>query len=80
MLSRHRPSTPWMPSLGISTRSRAELPVTPIPSRLLICTTKARHQYYLYEISYERTKTWLIDRKVWKNKRANKCLEVKDYF
>jgi len=53
-----------MPSLGISTWSRAELPVTPLPGRRLIYTTKARRQYYLYEISYEYTKTWLIDRKV----------------
>ena len=42
-LPRDRPSTPRMPSLGISTWSRAELPVTPLPSRLLICSTKARH-------------------------------------
>jgi len=79
MLPRHRSSTLWMPSLGIGTRSRAELPITPLPSRLLIYTTKAIHQYCLCEIPYGHDETWLIDRKVWKNKRANKCLAVKDY-
>ena len=79
MLTRHRPHTLRMPGLGIYTRSGATLPITPLPSRCLICTTKARHQYCLYEISYEHTKTWLIDRKVWKNKRANKCLAEEDY-
>ena len=79
MLPRHGSSTLWMPSLGIGTRSRAELPITTLPSRLLICTTKAIHQYCLYEIPYEHTEIWLIDRKGWKNKRANKCLAEKDY-
>ena len=58
-LPRDRPSTPGMPNLGISTWSRAELPVTPLPSRLLICTMKVRNQYCLYKISYEHASTWL---------------------
>ena len=52
-LLRHGSSTPGMPSLGIGTRSRAEIPITPFPSFLLICTTKAIHKYCLYETSYE---------------------------
>ena len=79
-LHRHRSSTLRMPSLGIGTRSRAEMPITPFPSFLLICTTKTIHKYCLYETSYEHIWTWLTDRKVWKSKRANKCLAVKDYF
>ena len=76
----HRSSTPGMPSLGIGTRSRAEIPITPFPSFLLICTTKTIHKYCLYETSYEHICPWLTDQKVWKNKRVNKCLAVKDYF
>ena len=49
-LPRHRSSTLRMPSLGISTRSGAELPVIPFSSHFLICTTKPKHQYCLYEI------------------------------
>ena len=79
-LPHHGSSTPGMPSLGIGTRSRAEIPITPFPSFLLICTTKTIHKYCLYETSYEHIWTWLTDRKVWKNKKANKCLAVKDYF
>ena len=79
-LLRHGSSTPGMPSLGIGTRSRAEIPITPFPSFLLIYTIKTIHKYCLYETSYEHIWTWLTDRKVWKNKRANKCLAVKDYF
>ena len=60
-LPRDRPSTPGKPSLGISTRSRAELPVTPLLSRLFICITKAGHQHCLYENPYEHTRTWLTD-------------------
>ena len=78
-LPRHGSSTLGMPSLGIGTRSRAEFPITPLPSCLLICTTKFIHKYYLYETPYKHTMTWLIDREVWKNKRVNKCLVEKDY-
>ena len=80
MLLCHGSSTPGMPSLGIGTRSRAEIPITPFPSFLLICTTKTIHKYCLYETSYEHIWTWSTNRKVWKNKRAIKCLAVKDYF
>ena len=79
-LLHHGSSTPGMPSLGIGTRSRAEIPITPFPSFLLIYTIKTIHKYCLYETSYEHIWTWSIDRKVWKNKRVNKCLAVKDYF
>jgi len=58
--------------LGVGLSSLTLLP----PRRLLICTTKAIHQYCLYEISYGHTETWLINQKT---KRANKCLAVKDY-
>ena len=60
-LLRHGSSTPGMPSLGIGTRSRAEIPITPFPSFLLICTTKTIHKYCLYETSYEHIWTWLTD-------------------
>ena len=79
-LLRHGSSTPGMPSLGIGTRSRAEIPITPFPSFLLIYTIKTIHKYCLYETSYEHICPWLTDQKDWKNKRANKCLAVKDYF
>ena len=79
-LPHHGSSTPGMPSLGIGTRSRAEIPITHFPSFLLICTTKTIHKYCLYETSCEHIWTWSIDRKVWKNKRVNNCLVVKDYF
>ena len=42
-LPRHRSNTLRMPRLGIGTWSRAELPITPPPSHLLIYTTKAIH-------------------------------------
>ena len=58
-LPHRRPCTPRMPGLGISTWSGAVLPVTPVLTGLLICTAKVRHQYYLYEISYEYIATWL---------------------
>ena len=54
-LPRHGLSTPGMPILGIGTRSRAEIPITPFPSFLFICTTKTIHKYCLYETSYEHT-------------------------
>ena len=54
-LPHHGSSTLGMPSLGIGTQSRAEFPITPFPSFLLICTIKTIHKYYLYEISYEHT-------------------------
>ena len=47
--------------MGISTQSGAELPVTLLASRILICITKDRHQQCLYEISYEHTRIWLSD-------------------
>jgi len=64
----------WVSTLGVGLSSLS-LPAR----RLLICTIKPIHKYCLYEISYKHTKTWLIDREVWKNKRVNKCLVVKDY-
>jgi hypothetical protein len=51
-LPRHGSSTPGMPSLGIDTQSRAEIPIIPFPSFLLICTTKTIYKYCLYETSY----------------------------
>ena len=66
-LLRHGSSTPGMPSLGVSIRSRAEIPITPFPSFLFICTTKTIHKYCLYETSYQHIWTLLTDRKVWKN-------------
>ena len=75
-LPRHRSSTLRMPSLGIGTRSRAELPITPLPSHLLICTIKAIHQYCLYE-NFIWAHWDLVNRS--KNKKVNKCLAVKDY-
>ena len=53
--------TPRLHRLGISAWSRAGFPITPLASFLLICTIKSRHQYCLYETSYEHTKD-LINR------------------
>ena len=78
-LPRYRSSTPGLPGLGISAWSRAEFPITPLPSFLLICIIKIIHKYCLYETSYEHIYTWLIDREIWKNKRMNKCLGAKGY-
>ena len=54
-LPRHGSSTLGMPSLSIGTRSRAEIPIAPLPSFFLICTNKNIRKYYLYDISYEHT-------------------------
>ena len=59
MLPHRRPCTLWTPGLGISTWSGAALPVTPVFTSLLIYTTKVRHQYCLYKISYEHARIWL---------------------
>ena len=58
-LPRHKPHTLRMPGLGICTRSGAALPITPLSSRLVICTIMVRNQYCLYKISYEHARTWL---------------------
>ena len=73
-------STPRLHRLGISAWSRAEIPITPPFSFLLICIIKIMHKYCSYETSYGHIYTWLTDWEIRKNKRANKCLVVKDYF
>ena len=73
-------STPRLHRLGISAWSRAEIPITPPFSFLLICIIKIIHKYCSYETSYGHIYTWLTDWEIRKNKRANKCLIAKDYF